>query len=170
MNDALYGGEDKNKRFRNTIILSPQRISDRENNNLKSIENYVGGLISTGVFNPQKLIQLLKSKGFEHNHEALFDFEIPMLCILVSSRKGDLICDNYSGLATTGVVSYGMNRKYIGIEFSKDYASQSQVRFEAMFGMDGMKKRSSAIKKTSTPAKKLVPKKTATSRSKTKYD
>jgi site-specific DNA-methyltransferase (adenine-specific) len=133
MNDALYGGDDKNKRFRNAVILSPQRISERDDRNLDSIENYVGGLISTGVFNPKKLIQLLKSKGFEHNHEALFDFEIPMLCILVSTKKGDLVLDNYSGLATTGIVAYGMKRKYVGIEFSADYAAQSKARFEAMF-------------------------------------
>lgn len=159
MNDALYGGEDKNKRFRNTIILSPQRISDREDNNLNSIENYVGGLISTGVFNPQRLIQLLKSKGFEHNHEALFDFEIPMLCILVSTKKGDLVLDSYSGLATTGIVAYGMKRKYVGIEFSEDYATQSKARFEAMFGNGQRNQKTRTSKRTIAPKKKSAPSK-----------
>lgn len=159
MNDALYGGEDKNKRFRNTIILSPQRISEREDKKLNSIENYVGGLISTGVFNPQKLIQLLKSKGFEHNHEALFDFEIPMLCVLVSTKKGDLVLDNYSGLATTGMVAYGMTRKYIGVEFSKDYANQSKARFEAMFEKGEKNQGAKTSKRTTTLNKKSAPSK-----------
>jgi hypothetical protein len=29
-----------------------------------------------------------------------FDFEVPMLCVLVSSKQGDLILDIYSGQAT----------------------------------------------------------------------
>ena len=137
-------------------------------NSVDSIENYVGGLISTGVFNPEKLIELLKSKGFEHNHNALFDFEVPMLCLLVSSKQGDLIMDVYSGLATTGLVSYGMKRKYLGIEFSEDYATQSKARFDAMFGIGEMKKRSSASKKKSTSTRKNPPLQTTRSRSKTK--
>jgi len=168
MNDAIYGGEGKNKHFRNTIILSPQRIAERKDTNLNSIENYVGGLISTGVFNPEKLIELLESKGFEHNHNALFDFEVPMLCLLVSSKQGDLIMDVYSGLSTTGIVSYGMKRKYLGIEFSEDYATQSKARFEAVFGMGEMKKRSSASKSNSTSTRKNPPLQTTRSRSKTK--
>lgn len=168
MNDAIYGGEGKNKHFRNTIVLSPQRIAERKDKNLDSIENYVGGLISTGVFNPEKLIELLKSKGFEHNHDALFDFEVPMLCVLVSSKQGDLITDIYSGLSTTGIVAFGMKRQYLGIEFSEDYVTQSKARFEAMFGMGEKKKRSSSSKRKSTSTRKTTPFQTTTSRSKTK--
>jgi DNA modification methylase len=165
MNDALYGGEGKKKQFRNTIILSPQRIQEREDPNLESIENYVGGLIATGVFNPEKLIKLLKSKGFEHNHNAMFDFEVPMLCILVSSKQGDLILDVYSGLATTGIVAFGMKRKYIGIEFSKGYADQSKARFDAMFGTG--KQRAKTSKGTPPPNKKASSTKSSKVRSTT---
>jgi len=144
MNDALYGGENKKKHFRNTIILSPQRIAERKDINLDSIENYIGGLISTGVFNPNELKELLKEKGYEHSHNAMFDFEVPMLCILVSSKYGDLICDPYSGLATTGIVAFGMKRKYVGIEYSEEYANQSKARFEAMFGVQNKSKKKGA--------------------------
>jgi DNA modification methylase len=126
MNDALYGGEDKKKLFRNVIIPSKGTSED--------IEEYYGGLISTGVFNPKKLKEVMKSKGFNLNHNALFDFEIPLLLILISSKVDDEILDNYSGLATTGLAAFSVDRKYVGIEFSEEYVAQSKARFEAIFG------------------------------------
>jgi DNA modification methylase len=125
MNDALYGGEDKKKLFRNVIIPSKGSFED--------IEEYYGGLISTGVFNPKKLKEVMKSKGFNHNHNALYDFEIPLLLILISSDVEDEILDTYSGLATTGLAAFSVDRKYVGIEFSEEYVAQSKARFEAMF-------------------------------------
>ena len=126
MNNALYGGEDKKKLFRNVIIPSKDSSDD--------MEEYYGGLISTGVFNPKKLKEIMKSKGFNHNHNALYDFEITLLLILISSDVEDEILDTYSGLATTGLAAFSVDRKYVGVEFSEEYVAQSKARFEAIFG------------------------------------
>jgi DNA modification methylase len=125
MNDALYGGEGKNKLFRNVIIPSQESFDD--------LEKYFGGLISSDVFSPKKLKEIMKSEGFHHNHDALYDFEIPLLLILLSSKIGDEIVDVFNGLATTGCCAFSVNRKYLGIEFSEEYVAQSKARFKAMF-------------------------------------
>jgi len=125
MNDALYGGKGKNKLFRNVIIPSQNSFDD--------LEKYFGGLISSDVFSPKKLKEIMKSEGFHHNHDALYDFEIPLLLILLSSKIGDEIVDVFNGLATTGCCAFSVNRKYLGIEFSEEYVAQSKARFKAMF-------------------------------------
>ena len=126
MNDALYGGEDKKKLLRN-VIIPPEGTFD-------DIENYCGGLISTGVFNPRKLMQILKEKGFHLTHNAMYDFEIPMIFILATSKEGDIIADIYSGMATTGLTAFFyLKRRYLGIEFSAEYVAHSKARFEAFF-------------------------------------
>jgi len=41
--------------------------------------------------------------------------------ILIASNEGDIVLDPFTGSGTTGVVAKKLNRKFIGIEISKEY-------------------------------------------------
>ena len=46
-------------------------------------------------------------------------------CILLGSNEGDTVLDPFMGRGTTGVVARRLNRKFIGIEKSKDILSKA---------------------------------------------
>ncbi len=48
--------------------------------------------------------------------------------ILASTREGDLVMDPFCGSSTTGVAAKRLNRRYIGIDNSKEYIELSQRR------------------------------------------
>ncbi len=50
--------------------------------------------------------------------------------ILASSQKGDLILDPFAGVGTTCAVAKKLDRKYVGIEINKTYASLAVKRLE----------------------------------------
>lgn len=50
--------------------------------------------------------------------------------ILASSKEDDLILDPFNGSGTTGIVCKRLNRKYIGIDESKEYLELTIKRFE----------------------------------------
>jgi DNA modification methylase len=132
MNPMTYGKKDKNKLLYN-VIIPPTH-------NKYFSEKYVGGLISTGVFNASAITKLLNEVGEEFDHPAMYEAEIPLMFIKISSKEGDLILDPYSGMATTGIMAYATNRKYIGIEFDEGYANKSKIRFSVLFNPDNSKK------------------------------
>jgi DNA modification methylase len=161
IHEALYGGEGKRKLLRN-LIIPPI-------NDFPEGGNVVPGLIETNVYNPHHLNKLLEEQGFVLTHHALYDYEIPMLLILPTTKKSDTCLDIFNGLGTTGLVAYATKRSYIGVELSKLYAVQTKARFKALF----LKEKKEFIrdvpaKKTTTPKKKSVPKKSISSRSKSK--
>lgn len=41
--------------------------------------------------------------------------------ILASTDEGDVVLDPFNGSGTTGIASYKLNRRYIGIELERDY-------------------------------------------------
>lgn len=57
---------------------------------------------------------------------------LPLLerIILASSKKGDLILDPFNGSGTTGIACHKLNRRYIGIDESKEYLDLTIKRFE----------------------------------------
>ena len=121
-----YGNKDKKRKFRNVFIY-PTNKDERNNNDGAGMVN---SLIETNVINNSYLKNLLASKGFYLQHNALFDFEIPMICILSTTDKGDSVMDIFSGLGTSGLIAYCAQCKYFGIEQSGVYSAQSYIRFE----------------------------------------
>jgi site-specific DNA-methyltransferase (cytosine-N4-specific) len=125
IHDALYGVDGEVPLIRNLIIPPSYILEDGINHN--------PSLISTTVINKHALNVLLKNKGFQLTHSALYSYEIPMLCILPYTRRNEVCLDVFSGLATTGIVAYATDRSYIGVENSKIYAAQSKARFIELF-------------------------------------
>lgn len=118
-----YGSEKKERVFRNMIIY-PEMTEE-------SFEvGKAAGAIQTNVINNSKLAKLLKEKGFKLQHNALYPLEVPMMCILSTTDKGDTILDPYNGLGTTGIIAYVNECKYLGIDISKVYAVKSSIRIE----------------------------------------
>lgn len=50
--------------------------------------------------------------------------------ILASTNEGDLILDPFCGSSTTGIASYTLNRRFVGIDIEKKYLDISLKRFK----------------------------------------
>ncbi len=116
-----YGDKEKNRRFKN-IFIYPNPKQDGI--------GVADGLIETNVINNSYLVKLMKNNGLELQHNALYPFEIPMICILSTTRREDSVMDNFNGLGTTGLIAYAHGCKYYGIEISKEYAVQTEIRLK----------------------------------------
>lgn len=64
----------------------------------------------------------------QSSHIAVYPEEISEKIIRACSSPGALILDPFSGSGTTPKVARSLGRKWIGIEISQDYASESAVR------------------------------------------
>jgi len=121
-----YGDKDKKRKFRNVFFYETNKDERNENDGA----GMVNSLIETNVINNSYLKKLLLSKGLTLLHNALFDFQIPMICILSTTDIGDSVMDIFSGLGTSGLIAYCNQCDYIGIEQSGVYSAQSIIRFE----------------------------------------
>jgi DNA modification methylase len=121
-----YGDKDKKRKFTNMFHYPSNKNERNENDGF----GMVNSMIETNVINNSYLKKLLESKGFHLQHNALYDLEIPMICILSTTEKNDSVMDIFSGLATTGLIAHCNQCDYIGIEQSGVYSAQSIVRFE----------------------------------------
>lgn len=52
--------------------------------------------------------------------------------IIGASNAGDLILDPFCGSSTTGIVAFSLNRRYIGIDISKEYLDLSIKRYNSI--------------------------------------
>ncbi len=79
-------------------------------------EQEVEEIITSSVGKNHEVCQI-SSAG----HPASMSPYLPTTMILMMSDEGDLVCDPFSGGATTGKISLLLNRNYLGIEKSKEY-------------------------------------------------
>ena len=126
LGQITYGDKDKKRKFRNVFFYESNKDERNDNDGV----GMVNSILETNVINNSYLKNLLEKRGFYLQHNALFDFEIPMVCILSTTEKGDSVMDIFNGLATTGLIAYANECNYIGIEQSGVYSAQSYVRFE----------------------------------------
>jgi site-specific DNA-methyltransferase (adenine-specific) len=78
---------------------------------------------STGLYCSSKYKDAFK-------HPAIFPEELAKDHIMSWSNEGDIILDPFSGSGTTPVMAYSLNRKYIGIDISKEYCEIAKKRLE----------------------------------------
>jgi len=122
LGDITYGGEDKKRQIRSVLIYPT--------NDIKDGISIAQGLIQTKAISKHYLVKVLKNKGYELQHNALFPLEIPMICILSTTDRGDSILDVYSGMATTGIVAFAHGCKYYGVDKSRVYSVQAGHRIQ----------------------------------------
>ncbi len=65
-------------------------------------------------------------------HFATFPPKLVEKMVLASSRPGDIVCDLFCGVATTGVVAVPLGRRFVGLELSKEYAEMGRERLHAL--------------------------------------
>jgi DNA modification methylase len=136
--EIVIGGKGKEKVFRNILIYP----DPKDELNGEEVKN-TAGLIQSNVINNHSLNKLLKEKGYQLQHNALYSVEIPMICIMSTTQPGDTVLDPWSGMATTGIVAFANGCKYYGFDQSKVYTAQASVRIE-----DFLEKNKDLIKRT----------------------
>lgn len=74
----------------------------------------------------------LVSKNEKKYGKHLTQKPLPLLerILLAASKEGDLILDPFNGSGTTGIACKNLNRRYIGIDKSKEYLDLTIKRFE----------------------------------------
>ena len=63
-------------------------------------------------------------------HPTQKPLEILERIILASTNENDLILDPFCGSSTTGIAATKLNRKYVGIDNSKEYLDLSIRRYQ----------------------------------------
>jgi DNA modification methylase len=61
-----------------------------------------------------------------HNHSAVFPIELPSWFIKLFTRKGGIVLDPFIGIGTTALAAILLNRSYIGMESSLEYAEEAE--------------------------------------------
>jgi DNA modification methylase len=121
LGNITYGDKEKKRQFRNTMIYYPSVSKD----------DYIPmcqGLLQTNVINNHYLVKLMRKKGFELQHNALFPVEVPFVCIMSTTKPNDTILDVFSGMATTGLVAIANNCIYYGVDRSEVYSAKASIR------------------------------------------
>ena len=97
---------------------------------LTSSLDFYGGVLKTGVASTRELKAKCEEEGVMLDHQATFPIEVPMICLLMTSRPNDLILDNFNGTSVSGasVMELGQGRKFIGYEPSPEYMVASKIR------------------------------------------
>jgi site-specific DNA-methyltransferase (adenine-specific) len=72
----------------------------------------------------------------ELTHNAMYEIEIPLIFILLTSKINESVLDIFNGTGTTGIASYLNHRLYTGIEFSENYINISIARYKAILELD----------------------------------
>jgi DNA modification methylase len=97
---------------------------------LTSSLDFYGGVLKTGVASTTDLKNKCEEEGVMLDHQATFPLDVPMMCLLMTSKPNDVILDNFNGTSVTGygVMKLGQGRSYIGYEPSPEYMVASKIR------------------------------------------
>lgn len=74
----------------------------------------------------------------EFNHPAMFPEELVERIVKLFSFQDDIILDPFNGVGTTSLVACKFNRKYLGIDISKDYCKTAQTRLKELKLKEGL--------------------------------
>ena len=99
----------------------------------KSGTNTAGIKTWTSKRNKRDVWTVNTGGGFEDEngaHYATYSQSLIEPCIKAGCPVGGVILDPFSGTGTTGAAALNLNRKYIGIEMSEQYADMSKRRLQ----------------------------------------
>lgn len=118
----LRGSADKTNSF--TIGTT------KECPKLTSSLDFYGGVLKTGIACTKEIKNKCEQEGVMLDHQATFPLDVPKMCLLTTSKPGDVVLDLFNGTAMTGkaVMELGEGRSYIGYEPSTEYMVASEIR------------------------------------------
>lgn len=76
----------------------------------------------------QNILRIGRGKKISDTHSACFPEELAETIIKNFSKENDTVLDPFMGSGTTGVACMNLNRKFIGIEISKEYLEIAKER------------------------------------------
>ena len=121
LGDVAYGEVGKKRKIRDVITYDFPSGED---------SSYIAGKLKTNVINNTYLKNVLKKRNYFLSHSALFPIEVPLICVLSTTDPGDLVCDVWGGLSTSGIAAYANNCRYIGVDQSGLYSAMASERLE----------------------------------------
>lgn len=97
---------------------------------LTSSLDFYGGVLKTDVASTTQLKSKCAKIGVALDHQATFPLDVPLICLLMTSKPNDLILDNFNGTSVTGsaVMMLGEGRCFVGYEPSPEYMVASKIR------------------------------------------
>lgn len=66
----------------------------------------------------------------EYNHPAMFPENLVMRLLKLFSYQDDVVLDPFNGVGTTTLMAFKSNRKYIGIDISREYCEIAKKRIK----------------------------------------
>ena len=101
---------------------------------LTSSLDFFGGVLKTGVASTRELKVKCEEEGVFLDHQATFPLDVPMICLLMTSKPNDIILDNFNGTSVTGaaVLKLGEGRCFVGYEPSPEYMVASKIRLSEL--------------------------------------
>jgi DNA modification methylase len=101
---------------------------------LTSSLDFFGGVLKTGIACTKEIKNKCEQEGVMLDHQATFPLDVPMMCLLMTSRPNDLILDNFNGTSVSGsaVLKLGEGRCFVGYEPSPEYMVASKIRLSEL--------------------------------------
>ena len=98
---------------------------------LRSLAGKVkNAIITTHKSSTAGIRKKCEERNFYCTHNATFPIDIPLYCILASTRPGDTVLDICTGTSVTGEAAVQTGRKFIGYDTNNQYINVSKVRLE----------------------------------------
>lgn len=107
----------------------------KESPKLTSSLDFYGGVLKTGISSTKKLHNLcFELEQVNLLHQATYPVDVPLLCLMMTSRPNDLILDNFNGTSVSGsaVLKLGEGRCFVGYEPSPEYMVASKIRLSEL--------------------------------------
>jgi DNA modification methylase len=77
----------------------------------------------------------VSTEGSKLAHYATFPQRLAEICVLAGCPSEGVVLDPFFGTGTTGLVSLGVNRKYVGIDLKEEYVEMARKRIQSKFGL-----------------------------------
>ncbi len=103
---------------------------DKNNPKIISGLDFRDNVLKTKASSTAELRKKCAEKGFHLTHSATYPIDVPTLCGLLTTKKGDTILDCFAGTSVTGEFARKNDRKYIGYELNPQFIMASEVRLE----------------------------------------
>jgi site-specific DNA-methyltransferase (adenine-specific) len=107
----------------------PNRKKGKHNFNYKICKEINGGKQMKDVWEYSLTKPSEKKLG---KHPTQKPLDLLRRILISSSNEGDLILDPFNGSGTTGIAAVELNRKYIGIDFTKEYLELTKKRYNSI--------------------------------------